>query len=108
MAYSDYFDFHTEIKGITITIANNGMGGVTRTSSTHSTVQGAFWQQSAGETFVNGKLSNQSGYFIAIKPSTKFQKDDIIKIGSQRYSVSEPDDILQRDELQVIRLEVVK
>lgn len=108
MGYWDYFDLNTTAKAIRISIASDGMGGVTRTSSTYSTFSCAFWQQSVGETFVNGKITNLSGHFIAMQPSTAFAKDDIIKIGSNRYRVSEPDNILQRDELEVIRLDISK
>jgi len=66
------------------------------------------WQKSAVERFLSDRISNTSSHVFACKPNNNFTGNSIVIIGGVTYKVSTPDDILHRDEIMTIGLEVTQ
>jgi hypothetical protein len=104
----DNFDLNSTASIYSRTYVKDGMGGGSYTETLRATIQCAIWQASASEQFVADRLNDTSTHKLACAPNTSFQADDIVKVNSQTYKVTRPDDVLDYGDLMVIGLELVQ
>ncbi len=108
MEWMDNFDLNTTATIYSRVYVKDGSGDGSYTNTLIATIVGALWQKSAAERFLSDRISNTSSHVFACKPNSNFTGDSIVIIGGVTYKVSTPDDILHRDEIMTIGLEVTQ
>lgn len=106
MAFIDNFDLNTTASIKRITYVSDGMGGQTKTTSTVETIECAFWMTGSNERYVSDRTHNPGSYTLVCSPSTKYLASDKVIVKGSTYMMSQPDNILDMDDVMVIYCEL--
>ncbi len=102
MAYLDNFDLNTTASFKHITYVSDGMGGQIKTTFIVDTIKCAFWMTGSYEKYQSDRTHNSGSYTLVCKPSTKYLASDKVVIKNSTYSISQPDNVLDQDDVMVI------
>jgi hypothetical protein len=108
MEWMDNFDLNTTATVYSRSYTKDGKGGGSYINTLIATVTGALWQRSAANQYLSARISNTSTHVFACKPNSNFTGSSIVIIDGVTYKVTKPDDILSRDEMMTIGLEVTE
>lgn len=107
MAWTDNFDLNKTATIKRETLTNDGMGGISKSTSVFKTVKCAIWMLSASERIQNDRLRNPSTHKIVIAPIDGIQNNDRITVDSDTFRITRPDNVREFGELQIIEAELI-
>jgi hypothetical protein len=106
MGFIDHFDLKTTAYVKRIAYVSDGMGGNTQTTSTVDIIKCAFWLTGSYEKYISDRTHNPGTYTLVCAPSTKYLASDKVIIRNSTYTINQPDNVLQNDDVMVIGLEL--
>lgn len=106
MAFIDNFDLNTTATIKRITYVSDGMGGNIQTTSTVEKITCAFWQTGSYEKFHGDRVHNPGSYTLVCNPSTKYLASDKVIIRSSTYTINQPDNVLDNNDVMIIGCEL--
>lgn len=102
MAYLDNFELNTDAVVKRITYVSDGMGGQTKTTSAIDTIKCAFFMTGSNERDISDRTHNPGSYTLVCTPSTKYLASDKVVIKGSTFTISQPDNILDMDDVMVV------
>jgi len=106
----DALNLRSAVSVIRIAETNDGMGGITTTTSATVLDRAAIWQNGANNPYLAGRVSLESTHVLAHIPSSySWTVDDRrVVYDGKTYNVKGSDDVIHKSMLTIVGLEIVQ
>jgi hypothetical protein len=106
----DALNLRSAVSVIRIAETNDGMGGISTTTTATVLDRAAIWQNGANSTYLSNRISLVSTHVLAHIPSsyTWTVDDRRVTYGGKTYNVKGSDDVIHKSLLTIVGLELVE
>ena len=109
MALADMLTL-TTVQVLRETTAEDGMGGISRSTTAQTITRAAIWQAGSANRWMSDRLTRASTHVLACEPDAYSwtQEDRSVTYDGYTYKIiGRPDDVFNKGELLVVPLELM-